>query len=237
MVALTMFRDDVISPSIEALDAKIEILRNSEHEVEQTFAAESYGDLRQSTIEGFLLTTQSIHERGLRELMLGMAGRKGWSKTKVSEIRTAPWSSDKRPSLQIIFEALFDAPIAWFGLHDDLSFLNLLCNALRHGDGSSAEQLHGIAPSLWMNWLPPGTKIGNLYTVPEDAPRHPALNTITLPRCVLDQMMMAVFAFWEDIEFVRCNSFSRRHSSAELHMDELRIKRSMRDESRVWSPA
>ncbi|UXA52302.1 hypothetical protein M0D45_16745 [Xanthomonas prunicola] len=227
------FRDEVVFAAIDSLERKIEELRNSQEEVERTLAADSYAELHQSTVESFLLATQSMHERALRGLMTAMARKKAWSKAQQSQIQRCSMTG-KEVSLRNLFLELFDAPMDLFGLHDDLLFLNLLGNALRHGDGNAAMTIHKLAPSLWINWLPPGTVIANLFTVPLDAPRHPALDSITLPRVVLEQMFMAVAAFWEDIEFVRCNSFSRQSESTEKHSDQLRSRRAMRSNERVW---
>lgn len=230
------FRSEVMFPAVDALDHKIDSLRDSKEEVERTFAADHYGDLRQSTIEAFLLAIQSMHERALRGLMLGMAGRKSWPSGKIHQIQRCSLDG-KGPNLHRFFQELFDAPMEWFGVHADLQFLHLLGNALRHGNGDSAIKIHQFAPSLWITWLPPGSSIAGLRTVPPDAPRHPAFDTITLPRVLLEQMMMAVTAFWEDIEFVRCNSFSSKSEGVDKHMNELRRKRARRSSERAWTPS
>ncbi|CAD7378325.1 hypothetical protein [Xanthomonas arboricola] len=232
LYSFATFRDEVVFAAIDSLDRKIDELRSSQEEVERTLAADSYAKLQQSTVEAFLLATQSMHERALRGLMTAMARKKAWSNAQQGQIQRC--SLTGKESLQSLFLELFDAPMELFGLHDDLLFLNLLGNALRHGDGNAAMTIHKLAPSLWINWLPPGTVIANLFTVPLDAPRHPAFDSITLPRTVLEQMFMAVTAFWEDIEFVRCNSFSRQSESTEKHIDQLRSRRAMRSNERVW---
>ncbi|MGE8228636.1 hypothetical protein [Stenotrophomonas hibiscicola] len=229
------FQREVVFTAVGALDHRIEAFHNSEEEVERVFAAQHYCELRQSTIEAFLLATQSMHERALRDLMAGMAGRMAWSKGKLEQIQRCSLGG-KSPNLQSLFRDLFGAPMEWFGIHEDLLFLHLLGNALRHGDGDAAIKIHQCAPSLWITWLPPGSAIGGLYTAPPNAPRHPAFDAITLPRVVLEQMMMAVTAFWEDIEFVRCNSFSTKSEGVVKLMDSLRSKRDLRSNERVWSP-
>lgn len=227
------FQREVVFATLDYLDCKIESLLASEDLVERTFAADHYGDIRQSAIEAFLLATQSMHERALRGLMVGMAGMKGWPSGKITKIQSCSLDG-AGTSLRSLFIELFDASMEWFGIHEDLQFLHLLANALRHGDGGSAIKIHEIEPSLWITWIPPGSTIGGFYTVPHDAPRHPAFDTITLPRVLLEQMMMAVRGFWEDVEFVRCNSFSRKGEGIEKHLEELRGKRVLRSSERVW---
>ncbi|WP_295929816.1 hypothetical protein [uncultured Xanthomonas sp.] len=236
-VALELFRDKVSLTAIDALDFKIDQLETSENLADQVFAAEIYKELRQSTIEGFLLTTQSMHERALRGLILEMAKRKKYPENEYIKILKSVWSGDRKPTLQEYFTTLFEAPIQWFGDYDELDLLQILGSAIRHGDGASARKLHQICPSLWNSWLAPGTRLPTGQVVRGDAPSRPSFDSITLHRAILEQMFMAVFSFWEDIEFVRINSFSHQNSATEKSMKLLRTKREQRDSKRVWSPA
>lgn len=236
---LRMFRDEVVAPALDAIEYKISSLQQSKDLAESVFGADFYAELQQSTTEGFLLTTQSMHERGLRGLLQEMAKRKKWDEGARRAIQSAVWSGGKGPTMQDHFEKLFDAPIRLFGDLEDLNILQLLGSALRHGDGASVEKLHACCPSLWINWVPPGTelRIGeSVIKVRADEPRHPSFDNITLSRNVLEQMLLAVFGFWEGIEFVRCNSFSSRNPSTDKYMDELRLKRSQRKITRRWNP-
>ena len=241
-VALIMFQNDVVKPAIAALERKLQACQASEDPAQQSLVYDNYADLRQSTIEGFLLTLQSVHERALRKLLMGMAGKKGWDRKSSGTLKNATWSSGKKEdgSLQQQFRMLLDVPISMFGNYSDLNILQLLANAIRHGDGRSAEDLHKACPSLWKNWLPPGTnlRIGQLnLNVPNDAPAHPRFEDITLPMNLLDQMFSSIFGFWGDIEYVRCNSFPTRGEDVEQHMAALLQKRIDREGSRVWSPS
>lgn len=239
MHALTMFRDEVVAPSLDALEHKISAMEQSKDAAERDFGADAYAALHHRTVEGFLLTTQSMHERGIRSLLIAISKRKAWGATAQRGIQRADWSDEKIASVPGHFKTLLDAPIHLFGDYQDLKVLRLLANALRHGDGSSAEELHALCPSLWSQWLPPGTVLniaGITLSVPLDAPAHPLFSAITLPRCLLDQMLSSVVAFWEDIDFVRCNSFSHRDASTESHLEALRVKRGHRDFARTWGP-
>ncbi|MCO7468699.1 hypothetical protein NJG16_01285 [Stenotrophomonas maltophilia] len=239
MHALTMFRDEVVAPSLDALEHKISALEQSENSAERIFGADSYAALHHRTVEGFLLTTQSMHERGIRSLLLAIAKHRAWDARAQRGIQRSDWSEDKAASVPGHFKKLLDAPIQLFGDYQDLKVLRVLANALRHGDGSSAEELHTLCPSLWSHWLAPGTVLsiaGIEISVPAGAPSHPLFAAITLPRSLLEQMLFSVVAFWEDIEFVRCNSFSQRDASTESHIAALRNKRTHRHSARVWSP-
>jgi hypothetical protein len=232
--ALKLFRDEVVNASIGALDRQIDALERSEDEAERSFGVDVYAELRQSTIEGFLLTTQSMHERGLRGLMFAMATRLRWEKADCSKLQKVLWALGEKRSVQSEFARLFEAPIQWFGRYDDLNLLWILASAIRHGDGASAQRLHEICPALWTQWLAPGSPLPGGRVVPDTAPAHPSFGRITLTRALLDQMIMTVQGFWEDIEYVRCNSFSRRHKSTDVFMDTLRAARRARDSERVW---
>lgn len=233
-----MFRDEVVAPSLDALERRIDEMEKSDNLAERAFGADAYAELHHRTIEGFLLTTQSMHERSLRGLMIATAKRKQWTANEQKKIKTADWSTGNK-GVPALFQSLFDSPIQSLGDQADLNVLRVFGNVLRHGDGPSAEELHKLCPSLWSQWLPPGTVLeiaGSQLRIPEDAPPHPLFKNITLPRSVLEQMISAVVGFWEDVEFVRCNSFSNTNAGIENHLAELTQKRESRSASRVWNP-
>ncbi|MCD0265092.1 hypothetical protein JWH11_01280 [Xanthomonas melonis] len=233
-----MFQSEVVIPSLDTLERRIEEAEKSDDIVESTFGSDAYADLHHSTIAGFLLTTQSMHERSLRGLMIAMARRKKWAADDQNKIKVADWSKGSR-GVPALFQVLFDAPIHSFGDQTDLRVLRLFGNVLRHGDGPSAEELHELCPSLWSQWLHPGTILevaGGQLRVRNNAPPHPPLENITLPRILLDQMISAVVGFWEDIEFVRCNSFTNTNSRIQAHLAELTRKHESRSANRVWNP-
>lgn len=233
LVSLRMFRDQVVGTALGALDRRIDALRASEHLVERTFAAESVADLWQATIEGFLLTTQSMHERGLRSLMYAMGTRLGWEQAKCLRLRKAAWSDGAKDSLQSEFERLFGARIHLFGDYGDLDLLWTLGNAIRHGEGQSVKRLHDLWPSLWTQRLVPGMPLPGGRVVPDNVP-SPPFSRITLPRALLDQMIETVFGFWEDIEFVRCNSWMREETETEAFKAIWRQARRARELNRAW---
>lgn len=235
---LEMYRDEVVRPSLRSLDEKLEFYGRGEEEV-HIFAHSDFSDLHHSTIEGYLLTTQAMWERGLRAMMLGVAAQQRADEKTINSIKSARWAAKEKDGIQAHFEALFGAPLEWFGCHQDLNILQELGNALRHGDGRSAVNLHKLCPSLWVHWLQPGMAIQLGYgefRVPDNAPRHPSFDHITLTGALLEQMMLTVFWFWQDIEFVRCNSFNRKAGSVVRLLEQIRSDRSNRDALRSWTP-
>lgn len=236
LYTLRMYREELVRPSLRSLDEKIEALARSGDPVD-AFAHDDFADLHHATVEGFLLTTQSMWERGLRGMMVAVATRE---KPELAvAVKKALWAPGKPDGIQAHFNALFGASLEWFGCPQDLTVLQTLGNALRHGDGRSAELLHDLCPSLWTQWLPPGAafQIGDReYRVPDHAPRHPSFDHITLPGDLLEQMMLTVQWFWEDIEFVRCNSFMRKAGSVVRMLEDLRTSRRDRAQQRHWTP-
>lgn len=235
IVALEMYRDEVVHPSLRALDERLDRLQRSTA-IEDEFAYDDFAALHHATIEGYLLTTQSMFERGLRGMLIKVAERN--QPGLVDKVKKDPWDPGKSKSIQAHFQALMAASLDLFGCNDDLLILQKLGNALRHGDGRSAEELHDLCPSLWTNWLPAGSsfQVGKREIhIPEDAPRHPSFDRITLPGKLLEQMMQAVLWFWQDIEFVRCNSFQNKAPSVVRMLDEMRAARPLRDQQRRWS--
>lgn len=68
----------------------------------------------------------------------------------------------------------------------------------------------------------------------QDGPKNPPFDSITLPECLLEQMIQSVIWFWEDIEHMRCNSFKRKHRSVVAKISTWQASRAYRDGSRVW---
>ncbi|MGQ0597129.1 hypothetical protein [Aquabacterium sp.] len=234
--SLALLRDSVIHPSLRALDAEIDALRKSD-EPAADFYAEDLADLFQTTVEGYLLTVQSMWERGLRGMLIlrENALSKGANLTTVER---ASWVGQS-PNLHDHFERLMGVSLQSFDSYADLDLLQSFGNAIRHGDGSAARRVHQLCPSLWWNWMAPGeTLVAGPFriTMPEDSPKHPSFASITLPESVLDQMIESVLWFWEDIENMRCNSFRQKHVSVVQSLASWEEKRQRRQGNRMWSP-
>jgi hypothetical protein len=126
-----------------------------------------------------------------------------------------------------------------FDPYGDLDLLQHLGNAIRHGDGRSAEKIHILAPSLWFNWMGPGEVVHTgPYTVvvPKDAPKHPSFKEVTLEERLLEQMIQSMKNFWQDLEYIRCNSFRSQADSTTREMEKWADARRNRQTDRVWNP-
>ena len=234
--SLELFRTKVVNPSLAALDQELEVLRKSE-DPSWVFLENDYVELFDKTLQGYLLATHSMYERGLRALLCERDRRlnKG---AQAKAIQTARWTLEKG-GLQAHFKDLLGVPLTAFDTYADLDLLQNLGNAIRHGDGTSAQKVYQMCPGLWLQWLPPGSVIENgpfTTRVPLDAPAFPSFGSISLPQTLLEQLIQSVVWFWDDIEHMRCNSFSRKHSTVEQKLEEWKVERKQRSIHRIWSP-
>lgn len=237
IIALELYRDSVVRPSLNALSEKIDELHRSDED-SADFELLDYAPLFQSTVEGYLLAIQSMWERGLRSMLISRAKRISRGETYVGALQRANWSGGRQPDLLHYFRELVGLSLQTFDSFGDIDILQIFGNVLRHGDGPSAQKLHERCPSLWWNWLGPNARIdvGPIsITIPADVPKHPNFADITLPEAVLEQMMQSVIWFWEDIEHIRCNSFKRKHTSVVEKLDRWKLERLDRPKKRVWN--
>jgi hypothetical protein len=233
--SLKLFRDSVVLPSLQSIDLEIEKSVRS-NEPGSVFYESHLADLFQATVESYVLTVQSMWERGLRSLLVSREKRLNGG-GKVDELQKAAWASNAA-SLQFHFHRLLAVPITAFDSFDDLNLLQNLGNAIRHGDGPSARRVYDLAPRLWFSWLAPGTTIqaGSYnFTVPHNAPKYPSFDNVTLSRSFLEQVIQSVTEFWEDLEFIRCNSFHSKDVIVIRNLESWPEVRRQRRMSRLWN--
>ena len=234
--SLRLFKESVVHPSLRSLSSAIDA-NSRDEDPTAVFLVDDLANLFQATVESYLLAVQSMWERGLRDLLITREERLRTG-IKKADLQRANWSA-KSDSLQMRFEQLIGLPMTAFDSYADLDFLQHLGNAVRHGDGSSAEKIHSLSPSLWFNWLAPGEVIhACLYpiVVPKDAPKHPSFNEVTVEQRLLEQMIQSVTNFWLDLEYIRCNSFRSKSVSTIQHLEKWVAERSARQTNRFWNP-
>lgn len=234
--SLELFRNKVVRPSLAALDHELQILRQSEDPI-WVFLEGDYAELFNKTLQGYLLATQSMWERGLRAL-LSERNRRLNEGARVKAIQSARWSI-AQDGLQAHFKDLLGIDLAAFDTYADLDLLQNLANAIRHGDGTSSQKVYRMCPGLWLNWLPPGSILqGGPFSiqVPLDAPAFPPFESISLPQALLEQLIQSAIWFWDDIEHIRCNSFSRKHPTVEHKIKKWKKEREQRPNNRFWNP-
>jgi hypothetical protein len=233
---MELFRTKVIRPSLAALDHELHVLRQSE-DPSWVFLEDDYVELFDRTLQGYLLATQSMWERGLRALLVERDKRL-YRGANVKALQRAHWTQT-HGGLQSYFNDLLGIELTAFDTYIDLDLLQNLGNAIRHGDGASSQKVYMMCPGLWQQWLPPGSVIeGGPFTirVPLDAPAVPSFESITLPQALLEQLVQSVIWFWDDIEHMRCNSFSRKHPTVEKKIEQWKADRQRRSSNRFWSP-
>lgn len=239
ITALELYRDSVVRPSLKILDTKIDELQRCD-QVSADFELLDYAPLFQSTVEGYLLAVQSMWERGLRGMLVNRAKQLSKPERYIGALQRAKWNDNTQSDLHLCFEELLGLSLKAFDSYGDIEILQIIGNALRHGDGASARKLHERCPSLWSNWLAPGTEIelGPFrVSIPPDAPKHPKFADITLTQSVLEQLMQSLIWFWEDLEHIRCNSFRQKHTSVVEKLDLWKMARLARPGNRVWNPS
>jgi hypothetical protein len=232
--SVELFRSNVVQPSLRSLDAEINRLEQSEDET-ACFLIGDFGELFQRSVEGFLIALQCMWERGLRNLILSRQKKLvgGLDRTAIER---ATWGG-KTKELQRQFEQLLGLPIDAFDSYQDLDLLQNLGSAIRHGDGQAARKIYDTYPTLWFNWIAPGTKInvGSSYiSIPNNGPLHPSFENITLTESLLEQMFLSVQWFWEDIEMIRCNSFKQKPYTVAQALASWPMQRIARAGQRRW---
>lgn len=242
VVALELFRDKVIAPSLAELDATIDRLQASDDDLD-AFVLIDIEPLHQTTMEGYALAVQSMFERSLRQMLQRAAASifsKDTQTTWNDRIRRATWSGSG-DTLQKLFFKLMGFTLRELDPDGDLDLLQELGSAMRHGDGRAAQTIHRWCPELWINWLPPGYELEidgrQVIRFRDDAPAHPSIEAISFPRSLLEQMILAVLWFWRDIEYMRCRSFRASAASTVRRLDAEREDRRCRANQRVWSRA
>lgn len=233
--SVELFRDLVVAPSLEILKHKIDDNHRSNDPAAE-FLVDDLAYLLRQTLAGYLLTVQSMWERGLRKILIGREQRL-YEGRGVIALQKANWTGDS--NLQSHFERLLKIPLTAFDSYADLNLLQNLGNAVRHGDGASAQRLYKLAPALWFDWVTSRNSLteGKIFTaVPIDVPKSPPFEKINFCEDLLMQMIQSVSDFWEDVEYIRCNSFHSKSDSVMRMLEAWPEIRHQRKKNRRWFP-
>lgn len=171
--SLKLFRESVVQPSLQALDVEITKLQGSDDQA-TVFFSNDYAELFQTTVEGYLISVQSMWERGLRAMLIRREEKLAQT-PQPQALERATWGG-KSPNLQDHFIRLMGVPLYAFYSYSDLDLLQNLGSAIRHGDGAAARKVHQLCPKLWFNWIAPGEEIvaGPFHFIaPHDGPKNP----------------------------------------------------------------
>ncbi|WP_306553382.1 hypothetical protein [Acidovorax sp.] len=202
------FLQDVVQPSFVALQARIDRLQ-VEAETDQSvgFLISDVEELRIETSQAFCLAVQSIWERQLRTYVAGCADvlEEQQRPDHVAQARHVKWSNVEEAFFRVRGIRLNQMPG-----YPELSLLHVLGNACRHGPGPSMDRLRENHPELW-----PGSSPGNVYggigpVVPVD---------------LLERFCEAIQAFWDEAEYIYCESITAKHSTLERRLQQERAER------------
>lgn len=218
LFVLQDFRDHIVHPSITSISKKLCDLSTSEDKC-AVFQINSYEELKNSSIQAYIIAVQSMWERGFRAMLTTCESIK-YGNSSLAAIKSAKWSNENG-SLQDHFQRLIGISIRSFASYDDLNLLLILANGIRHGDGPSAKRLYSLCPSLWPNAV--------------EAEQPPPFSEIVIPAEALHQTIKSVLWFWEDIENIRCNSFKQKVPKVERGLSNWRSVIDQRGSERVWN--
>lgn len=215
------FLRDVVEPALTSLDADIERWANTT-EGGAPFAHADAKELLRSTTEAFCLSIHSLFERQLRRWISGCVVALGASPERIGRARNKNLNN-----LDGLLREVRGVPLRAFDSFPDLLCLQMLANACRHGDGDSAQDVYKQFPQLWPAAV----------TMPVPLPAQsqpyvplgpPSFDSIVVPRQWLRDFVDAVAWFWEDVEYVHCNSLNDPTTSAHHRLEELRLARAAR---------
>lgn len=231
-LALELYWNSVVRPALSTLNGEMERIRKSE-EPTDVFLVDNLAKLLKHSVAGYLLTVQSMWERELREMLVRRELKRSTA-TQADAIRLARWSEHPQTGLLAHFERLMHIPLKSFDSFDDLTLLQRLGNAIRHGAGPATEWIRKYHPALCVitdqTDGTENTQPGS-YGASEDR-LEPAMK---LREAVLHQMIDSVRWFWEDMELIRCNSFSSKHWTVQQKLDAWPDTRRSRAVNRVWT--
>ncbi|HDR9033384.1 TPA: hypothetical protein QDB07_000833 [Burkholderia vietnamiensis] len=215
------FLRDVVEPALTALDADIQRWA-AETEGGAPFAHQDAKELLRSTTEAFCLSIHSLFERQLRRWISGCVVALAASPERMGRARNKNLNN-----LDGLLREVRGVPLRAFDSFPDLLRLQLLANACRHGDGDAAQHVYEQFPELWPGWaISPVIVPGQ--SVPYVPPTPPSFDSIVVPRQWLRDFVDAVAWFWEDVEYVHCNSLIDGNPSAQHRLTALRQARAAR---------
>lgn len=209
--------DNVIMPAVTTLQEEIDTLGRGDHPA-GPFMQDDTKLVLQEAKMAFGLSIQSIWERQLRRYLQGCASELAPNAMLEAKIGDANW-----PALRKMFRRLRGIELETFPTFYELDLLQHLGNACRHGDGTSAIELHKRAPDLWPTCAP----LPEGYPPAEGAP---PVSMMDIPVDRLESFVAAIAAFWSDATYIYNESIEQKHDSLEARLVEER-------KIRTWRPS
>jgi len=212
----------VVNPSLDALDAQVKHWRESEDPV-SGFIISDLNELIYKTRMAFCLSIQSLWEQQIRTYLAGCQQELGINPFPVSNrrgansVQTVYWGDE----LNTVFERLRDIALPSFASFESLDLLMLVGNVCRHGDGNSSARLWGVRPDLWPVYHDPD----NTFLHSTLAGHPPPVQSMQIPREMLEDFVEKICLFWEDTNYIYEESIERKHPSLEARLVVRRAER------------
>jgi hypothetical protein len=215
-ITIQSFFDDVILPSIRALEGRIAELGKSEDPL-ACFMKSDMVDILAETKKAFALSVQSIWERQLREYLRGCAEALLPREDLGAKIEKADWTK-----LCALFRELRGIALEDFPSFSDLDTLHYLGNACRHGDGTSAAKIAERHPEWWPVHAPLPLAFG-----PSEPPKRTVAG-MDVPIEAIAKFVAVIAAFWVDATYIYNESVEEKHPSLETMLGRERSERAWR---------
>lgn len=215
----------VVNPSLDALDARVAEWKRSDNPV-AGFTISDLSELIFKTRMAFCLSIQSLWEQQIRTYLAGCQQQLGINPFPVSErkgvqsVQAVFWGDE----LNTVFERLRDIALPSFTSYESLHLLMLVGNVCRHGDGNSSVKLWRIRPDLWPASHNPDNEFLR-STLAGRAPSVPSVQSMQIPREMLEDFVDKISLFWEDINYIYEESIERKDPSLEARLVVRRAER------------
>lgn len=207
----------VAIPSLDALDARSQQFRESDEGPGATFQLFDHADLIRKTSMAFCLSIQSIWEKQFRRYLSMCPNALHVEGVTLAKLHQALWG-DGADQLGGLFYRIRGLNVRDFDSYDTLNKLQLLGNACRHGEGSSAKKLQKQYPELWPEQLLTPSPEGMQIPVR-------SVDQIDIGRELLTAFANAIDVFWMDLEHEGLSILSAADSNVLQRMAQLRLAR------------
>lgn len=205
----------VVEPSLDALRLQRHEL-NCIDEPTAVFARLDLMELINKTNMAFCLSIQSLWEQQIRRYLTDCI-RHLELEESIEKIEKASWGDD----LERLFYRIRGVQLSSFDSYATFNLLQMLANACRHGDGSSARKLWKEHSELW-----PKQEFYPFIDPTTISP--PSIQFVLITHELLTEFVNAIEWFWDDIKYEYNSSISNGNLYIEAGLAEIRITRSQR---------
>lgn len=210
------FLQDVVQPSLDALDARIAKCSASDDPVAE-FELDDVEELRRATTMAFSLSIQSMWERQIRTYLHSSVVALSKDQNAMEKALVAPWER-----LDDLFLQVRGIRMSTFEGYPELDLLHTLANVCRHGDGPSSCKLWRRCPGFWPDRSNHPRRSRTTATTSETPPSAASMR---IPDNRLRTFVSAIGSFWDEVEYIYLESLERKHDSVKRKLAKLREER------------